>query len=81
MTMTTDAHRKRKDFHRTVFLVAFGLGYFTAAAWGQRQTDAAPALLRDGERQLEEGRSTLDERTLMAARTIFEGCIHRDGKN
>jgi tetratricopeptide (TPR) repeat protein len=81
MTMATDAHRKGKDFDRTLFLIAFGLACFTAAAWGQRQTEAPPALLWDGERQLEEGRSTLDEQTLMAARTIFETCIQQDGNN
>src|SRR5258708_19596634 len=81
MTMATDAHRKGKDFDRTLFLIAFGLACFTAAARGRRQTETPPALLWDGERQLEEGRPTLDERTLTAARTIFETCVHQVTKN
>jgi tetratricopeptide (TPR) repeat protein len=40
-----------------------------------------PADVREGERQLEDGRSTLDENTLVAARRIFESCTHEDVRN
>ena len=39
------------------------------------------AMVRTAEDQLEDGRANLDERTLTAARRIFEDCIQQDAKN
>lgn len=69
-----------------VFL-AFGLTIFPAFAAPGQQTPASyvPAsisgLVEAGERQLEDGRSALDEGTLVAARKIFEECVHQNTKN
>jgi Tfp pilus assembly protein PilF len=40
-----------------------------------------PAIVRSAEAQLEEGRTTLDEQTLMTARRSFEDCTMVDPKN
>jgi tetratricopeptide (TPR) repeat protein len=42
---------------------------------------AAGLSAQDGERQLEEGRSTLHEPTLAEARTFFESCVRRDARS
>jgi tetratricopeptide (TPR) repeat protein len=72
---------------QALFFIAFALAIFAVAPCGQCQTGVTSVTasnllpLEDGERQLEEGRSALDERTLTAARKVFEECIHRDGKH
>jgi len=70
---------------RVLFFIAFGLAIFPCAPCGQCQTGmriaSTSGFMQDGERQLEEGRSSLEEQTLMAARNVFEECIHRDGEN
>lgn len=71
----------------SVLFVAFGLACLpvvpaTASALGiDKAEDNLPAVLRDYERQLEDGRSTLDENTLTAVRRIFERCVHQDVNN
>ena len=45
------------------------------------QNVAPTKLVQDGERQLEDGRSTLNKETLLAAKSTFETCIHQDDKN
>ena len=45
------------------------------------QTVAPSKLIADGARQLEEGRSTLNQVTLLAAKAMFDDCIHNDEKN
>jgi tetratricopeptide (TPR) repeat protein len=84
------AHCKAKHLRlllgsQALFFIAFGLAIFAVAPSGQCQTGvtsvSASDLVVDGERQLEEGKSSLDERTLTAARKVFEECVRRDGKN
>jgi hypothetical protein len=94
MTVTTApialAYLTAKDLRplfgsRALFFITFGLVVFAVAPCGQCQTGmttaSASGLMQDGERQLEEGRSSLDEPTLAAARKVFEECIRRDGEN
>lgn len=45
------------------------------------QSVASSKLVQEGERQLEDGRSTLNKETLLAAKSTFETCIHQDDKN
>ena len=93
MTVTrapiTIAYLNAKDLRplfgsRALFFIAFGLAIFAVAPCGQCQTGMTTAntsgLMQDGVRQLEEGRSSLEEQTLMAARKDFEECIHRDSE-
>jgi tetratricopeptide (TPR) repeat protein len=67
--------------------IALGLLCLNSASKAQRQPGAPKTqgnfskLQQDGERELEDGRSTLDESTLKAAEGTFEDCVHRDGKN
>jgi tetratricopeptide (TPR) repeat protein len=66
---------------------AFGLACLPLApvagrALGAGQApDNLPGVLRDSESQLEEGRSTLDENTLVTVRRIFQECVGQDVKN
>lgn len=68
------------------FLIACGLTMAAIIATGQ-QTNAPDASLNDsqlavkGERDLEDGRSTLDEATLTAARKVFQACVRQDDKS
>jgi len=43
--------------------------------------DSRPAFLREAERELDDGRSTLDETTLLAARRSLESCVRDDANN
>ena len=94
MRMTTApiamANLKARDLRllfgsRALFFIAFGLAIFAVAPRGQCQTAMTPVstseLVRDGERLLEEGRSSFDETTLTAARKVFKECIQRDNKD
>jgi tetratricopeptide (TPR) repeat protein len=62
----------------TRWAIAVAIAATPAMAGAQEN---APAFLRDAERQLEDGRSTLDEATLAAARRSFESCVRDDDKN
>jgi tetratricopeptide (TPR) repeat protein len=70
-----------------LFLIALVVAATTAvasAAWQASADNTRPGIsepLEDGERQLEDGRSTLDEETLMTTRRVFEECTHHDSKN
>jgi len=87
ITITHDkAKHLRLSFgSRALFFIAFGLAVFAVAPCGQCQTGmtnpSTPGLMQDGERQLEDGRSSLNEQTLTAARKVFEECIQRDNKD
>jgi tetratricopeptide (TPR) repeat protein len=48
---------------------------------GPAKTADLENLARDGERQLEDGRSTLDVQTLTTARRMFEECARQEEKN
>lgn len=68
------------------FFVAFLLGVATVLAparqsSGTNASQNRPGLVESGERQLEDGRSSLEEGTLEAARKVFEGCTRQDSKN
>jgi tetratricopeptide (TPR) repeat protein len=68
----------------TSYLVTFALLAFVLvlAAAGQDASAVPPSkLIEDGERQLEDGRTTLNQETLLAAKNAFETCVHRDSKN
>jgi tetratricopeptide (TPR) repeat protein len=89
-SLITITHQKAKHLRlnlgrQALFFIAFGLAVFTVEPCGQCQSrltsPSTPGLMPDGERQLEDGRSSLDEQTLTAARRVFEDCVHRDGKN
>jgi hypothetical protein len=43
--------------------------------------DRMPTIVRSAEAQLDDGRSNLDEGTLMTARRIFEDCTRQDANN
>jgi tetratricopeptide (TPR) repeat protein len=69
-----------------LFFVALGLaGWIAPSVQCQIDGNAVPPsiaeLMLRGEHDLEEGRSTLEERALTSARQAFEECIHLDGKN
>jgi tetratricopeptide (TPR) repeat protein len=69
-----------------LFFVALGLaGSIVPSMQCQTVGTGTPAsiaeLMQRGEHDLEEGRSTLEERTLTSARQSFEECAHLDGKN
>ncbi|HLH09278.1 MAG TPA: tetratricopeptide repeat protein [Terriglobales bacterium] len=44
-------------------------------------SDSLSKTIQDGEHQLEDGRTTLNEQTLLAARNAFADCVHEDSKN
>ena len=52
-----------------------------ACALAPAQAGAPEALLHQGNRQLEEGRTTLSVPTLNEAKASFEACMHLDAKN
>ena len=54
------------------------LAFANSAGISQAQKDLPP-MIHDAEQQLEEGRNTLDEQTLMAARQVFERCAQERG--
>ena len=56
-------------------IVSATLALVPATSSGQ---DSLSAGLRDAERQLDDGRSTLDESTLLAARQSFQACAKAD---
>jgi tetratricopeptide (TPR) repeat protein len=65
--------------------VALGLaGWIVPSLQCQTDGTAVPPsiaeLMQRGEHDLEEGRSTLEERALTSARQTFEECVHLDGK-
>ena len=59
-------------------LLAFGMAIATLVA---AQAPATLSGLESGERQLEDGRSTLDEATLVAARKMLDECVRQSGKD
>ena len=60
-------------------LMIFGLAALLPICCAVCQTSAAAK--RDGERLLEEGRTTLEVQTLTAARGAFEACVRLEDKN
>jgi tetratricopeptide (TPR) repeat protein len=66
-----------------MLLVALGLACLPVAPGCRANLaqDNLPEVLRDSESRLEEGRSTLDEKTLTTVRHIFEECVRRDANN
>ena len=85
MANTQSNGRLARMLHSFV-LVAFGLaGAVVVAAPGQQSsapdTAASVSRLDAAERQLEDGRTTLDEATLVAARKVFEDCVRQNSKN
>jgi tetratricopeptide (TPR) repeat protein len=65
-------------------LCGLAVAVVVAQGWQIRNdSDSASVsgLLEAGERKLEDGRTTLDEKTLNAAREVFEGCITQNGKS
>lgn len=67
--------RERTFVELALVCLTIVLALTSPAGVSQAQKDVPPTV-RDAERQLEEGRTTLDEKTLMAARQVFEGCAH-----
>src|SRR6516225_9460006 len=58
------------------------LALFLTVAFRMSHAQGHPsATVRSAEAQLEDGRTTLDEPTLMAARHNFEDCAREDPKN
>jgi tetratricopeptide (TPR) repeat protein len=55
--------------------------FVTVAPQMSHAQDHLPAAMRSAEAQLEDGRTTLDEHTLMAAKRSFEDCTREDPKN
>jgi tetratricopeptide (TPR) repeat protein len=80
-----DAHDSSSEAFRWArYPVLFALAAFVLVlvAGGQNASAVAPSkLIQNGERQLEDGRSTLDQKTLLAARDVFATCVHQDDKN
>lgn len=71
-------------FQFTAFRAEFCFAVFAtllAASSLAAQAALPETLLRDGNRQLEEGRTLLSVPTLTAARNIFESCLHIDSRN
>lgn len=69
---------------RTSYPVMFAMVVFVlvlAAAGQNAPTGATSKLIQDGERQLEDGRTTLNQQTLLAAKSTFESCVHQDIKS
>jgi tetratricopeptide (TPR) repeat protein len=63
-----------------IFTLAACLSVFAASAQNA-STEAASKLIRDGERELEDGRSTLTQQTLLAAKDAFQTCVRQDSKS
>jgi tetratricopeptide (TPR) repeat protein len=66
--------------HLVMITLAACLSVFAAAAQNA-STEAPSKLMEDGERELEDGRSTLSQRALLAAKNAFETCIRQDYKD
>lgn len=58
--------------------LGFLLAFASSVGVSQAQRNLSP-MIRDAEEQVEEGRTTLDEKTLMAARQVFERCAQEGG--
>jgi tetratricopeptide (TPR) repeat protein len=63
-----------------VIICGLSLTAVCATTWQAASTNGSAAT-ESAERQLEEGRSTLDEGTLIAAKKSFEECLQQNGKN
>lgn len=61
-------------------VIAVAAMTFTSRSACQAPTDAN-SLVQDGERRLDEGRSTVEVSTLSTARGLFEECVRRDRNN
>jgi Tfp pilus assembly protein PilF len=69
---------------RTGYLVkcAMLVSVLVVAAAGQNASNVVPSKqIQEGERQLEDGRTTLNQEILLAARNTFETCVQQDSKN
>ena len=73
---------RRALSNRIVSMLALAVAFWTAAPPALAQNAGSePELMQDGERQLEDGRSTLEQKTLFSAKSAFESCVHQDTKN
>ena len=82
--MANDPTIQRRSTHlwtqlRLLTLFVTAAAALLHSALGQATKPAAPRA--DGERLLEDGRTTLEASTLTAARAIFEQCLHHDTNN
>lgn len=55
--------------------------FLTGASRVSQAQGRLPAIVHSAEAQLEDGRTTLDEHTLMTARRSFEDCTREDPRN
>lgn len=65
---------------RMLQCLTIALALASASGVSQAQKDVPPTV-HDAERQLEEGSTRLDEKTLMAAGQVFERCAHEQGSS